>query len=58
MNRNTALGWLAYFTGLIWYVYICIIAAQWAGGDYQWIVPAAGAAGWSLAAALVRWRLR
>lgn len=57
MNYDTALGWFAYIVGLIWYVSICGMAGQLAGGVMVWLMPLAGFVGWTLAAAVVRWRL-
>jgi hypothetical protein len=54
MTYDTILGWAAYIVGLIWYLSVCAIAGQMFGGHMQWVMPLAGAAGWTLAAAVVR----
>jgi hypothetical protein len=58
MNYDVYLGWLTYIVGLIWYMSVCMIAGQIAGGVMVWLMPLAGFFGWSLAAAFVRWRLQ
>lgn len=54
MNFETALGWFAYWIGLVWYLCVCMLAGQLAGGAMTWAMPLAGFVGWSLACLL--WR--
>jgi hypothetical protein len=58
VSDDAILGWAAYTVGLIWYLAVCAMAGQLFGGQMQWIMPLVGFVGWTMAALVVRWRLR